>query len=252
MKKLIYCVLALLPAYLIIQGCNKLNDTVAIAGGTLKVQKTGLMINEPDTLGITDAKTSDKVVWIVSPVGSNTISTNGPVAVLTFSKAGTYTVTATVNDGKPMTTTVTVSSTIYAPPAGTTPTLLTGDQISLTPGLYKSAAADTTYIYFNAYTTNTYCATNRLNISSSITSGNYVASFINVLPYGTCTGTMATLRAGINFRQTPTVLANGTYPLTLNLNGTAYTGSIVVSTASVIFNWNYTAGVVLTNKTITR
>lgn len=252
MKKLIYCMLALLPAYLIIQSCNKLNDAVVVAGGALKVQKTEVMINQPDTLLITDAKTSDKVVWIVSPSGSNTISTNGPGAVLTFSKAGTYTVTATVNDGKPITTTIVVNTTVYAPPAGTTPTLLTGDQISLTPGLYKSAAADTTYIYFNAYTTNTYCATNRLNISSSITGGNYAASFINVLPYGTCTGTMATLHAGINFKQSPAVLANGTYPLTFNLNGTTYTGSIAVSTASIVFNWTYTSGVVLTSKTITR
>jgi len=253
MKKLIYCVLALLPAYLIIQGCNKLNDVVVTNGiSTLKVQKSEVMINQPDTLLISDAKTTDKVVWTVSPTGSNTISSNGPGAVLTFSKAGSYTVTATVNDGKPLTATITVNTTVYNQPSAPTPIALTGDQINLTPSLYKNSAADSTYIIFDTRTTTSYCLNSRLNLTASNADGNYNVSFINVLPYVTCAGVSGTLRTNINFKQGPATLSNGTYPLNIALNGTTYTGSIVVSTASIIFNWNYTTGVVLTSKTITR
>ncbi len=63
----------------------------------------------------------------------------------------------------------------------------------------------------------------------------------------------STISAGVNFTQNETkTLANGTYPLNVTLNGTTYTGSIVVATSSITFNWNYTAGVVITPKQISR
>jgi hypothetical protein len=47
-------------------------------------------------------------------------------------------------------------------------------------------------------------------------------------------------------------MVNGSYPLTVTLNDTTYTGSIAISTASVTFNWNYTKGVLITPKQIAR
>lgn len=251
MKKLIYCLFAILPAYFIIQGCNKL-DGIISANGQLTATKSEVKINEPDTLVAVDAKATDNISWIVTPGGANSISTNKNAAAIKFTQAGTYNVKASINGVNTESLTIKVNSSVYTPPAGSTTLPLTGDQMSITPGLYKSVYSDSTYIYFNFQTTNTYCVTDRLNFTGSVDAGNYQLAFNNITEFGTCTGSTSTLHGGLNFKQSAALLANGTYPLNISLNGTTYTGSIVVTSATITFNWTYTSGVVINPKIITR
>ncbi|MES2279303.1 MAG: hypothetical protein V4592_24940 [Bacteroidota bacterium] len=252
MKKLVYCLLALLPAYFIMQGCNKL-DGIITPGGQLSATKTELKINEPDTLVALKAKATDNISWLVSPSGFNTISTRDNASSMAFSKAGTYTVKASVNGTNTENLTIKVNETVYTPPVGNITVALTGDQFSLTPSLYKSVHADSTFIYFTVVSANTYCAASKLNFTYGVdASNNYALNLNSVTQLTACSGTMAPLHNVINFKQSTALLANGTYPLNVTLNGTTYTGSMVVSTANITFNWTYTSGVTLATKLITR
>jgi hypothetical protein len=116
MKKLIYCLFAILPAYFIIQGCNKL-DGVITAGGQLTATKAEVKINEPDTLVAVNAKAADNIGWIVTPSGFNSISTNANAASIKFTQAGTYNVKASVNGVNTESLNITVNTSVYAPPA---------------------------------------------------------------------------------------------------------------------------------------
>lgn len=251
MRRLAYCLLALLPAYFIIQGCNKAIDLPG-AKGQLVASKTELKINEPDALEMIGAAASDSIKWTVTPSGFDTLLTKNNTAAIVFTKAGTYTVKASVNGATPASVSITVNNDVYTGPKLNNIIPLAGDQITLTPAVYKSANADTTYIYFTAKTANYYCSTNRLNYSKSLVNGTYSLNFVNVTQYTNCTGGTSNLQTGIAFKQTAPALSNGTYPLNVVLNGTTYTGSIAVSATNVIFNWNYTTGVMITPKQVNR
>ncbi|QKJ28944.1 hypothetical protein HQ865_03970 [Mucilaginibacter mali] len=250
MKKLLYCIMALIPAYLIIQGCNKLGNVISPAG-QISATRAELKVGEIDTVLAVNAKATDNISWYVTPVGFNTISTRDNAATLVFSKAGNYTVKASIN-GSP-TDAISIKVNEAATPPANTLMSLTGDQINLVPTYYKSAHADTTYIYFTATTTKTYCASSRLNLTNSIdASGTYLLNFTNVLVYAGCSGTSSTIHNWAYFKQTPILLANGTYPLSVTLDGTTYTGTIAVTTTNVTFNWTYTSGVLIAPKVLTR
>lgn len=250
MKKLFYLIMALIPAYLIIQGCNKLGSVISPAG-QITATRAELKVGELDTLLAVNAKATDNIAWTVTPSGFNTISTKDNAAVMVFSKAGTYSVKASVNNVQTDALSIKVNE---APtPQANTLVPLTGDQISLVPTYYKSAHADTTYIYFTATTTKTYCGSSKLNLTNSIdASGAYLLNFTNVLVYAGCSGTPSTIHNWAYFKQTPILLANGTYPLSVTLDGTTYTGTIAVTTTNVTFNWTYTSGVVIAPKVLTR
>jgi hypothetical protein len=146
-----------------------------------------------------------------------------------------------------------VADSVPPPPVQYVTLPLTGDQITLTPGFFTNSVADTNYIYFKAQTTKTYCRSGKLNIAYSIDNqNNYAISFLNVTETTTCKGD-SILTAPVNFTQNqPKALANGTYPLSILLNNVTYTGSIVVSTANITFNWKYTSGVLIEPKVINR
>lgn len=250
MKKLFYCIMALVPAFIIIQGCNKLGSVISPAG-QISATRAELKVGEIDTVLAVNAKATDNIAWMVTPTGFNTISTKDNAATLVFSKAGSYTVKANIN-GSPTDALSIKVNEAPTPPANTTLTL-TGDRINLVPAYHKSALADTTYIYFTATTTKTYCGSSKLNLTNSIdASGNYLLNFTNVLQYAGCSGTPSTIHNWAYFKQTPIQLANGTYPLNVTLDGTTYTGSISVTTTNVTFNWTYTSGVVIAPKVLTR
>lgn len=250
MKKLLYCIMTLIPALLIIQACNKLGSVISPAG-QISATRAELKVGEIDTLLAVNAKATDNISWLVTPTGFNTISTNGNAAALVFSKAGTYTIKANINGSATDALSIKVNEAT-TPPSNTT-IALTGDQINLVPTYYKSARADTTYIYFTATTTKTYCASSKLNLTNSIDAGGtYLLNFTNVLQYAGCSGTAATIHNWAYFKQTPILLANGTYPLSVTLDGTTYTGSIAVTATNVTFNWTYTSGVLIAPKVLTR
>jgi hypothetical protein len=250
MKNFIYALAAVLTTLIVIQSCTKeLNPNAS--QGQLVAVKTAIKIHEPDSLALIGAQTTDVITWTVTPAGFETLITNNNTASVSFSKSGTYTINALANGGAPTSLVLTVADSVYNGPTSNVISLA-GDQIKLEPAVYKSVDGDTSYVFFKAKTTNAYCNTGRLNFTTSVTENNYAANFISVLNYGSCAGTPVPMAAGVNFNQGPAILANGTYPLSITLNGTNYTGSIIVSSADITFNWAYTNGVTISPLKISR
>jgi hypothetical protein len=145
------------------------------------------------------------------------------------------------------------SDTIVKTPPDTAQLVaLTGDKITLSPGYYQNTAGDSIGISFNAATTNRYCSNGLLKFHNAVDAiNNFSIAFLNIQEPLVCHGTGdIPMVAPVSFQRS--YLVNGSYPLKVTLNGTIYTGSIVVSASAITFNWNYTAGVVISPKTISR
>jgi hypothetical protein len=141
---------------------------------------------------------------------------------------------------------------VQTPPDTAKLVALTGDKITLSPGYYQNAAGDSVGISFNAVTTNLYCSNGLLKFHNAIdANNNYFIDFLNVQEPLVCHGTGdIPMAAAVHFQRS--YLLNGSYPLKATLNGTTYTGSIVVSASTITFNWNYTSGVIISPKTLSR
>jgi hypothetical protein len=255
MKNLTYGLVVALLALFIIQGCAKMNG-VSILKGQLVASKSTIAAGQPDSLLLVGALASDSINWSVTPSGFNTISIKHNTAVVVFNKSGVYTVKAGVAGANPASTSITVGDTVTN---RTTSIPLTGDQIILLSNYYKSQNGDTSYVYFTAETTKTYpCANSILEYTQNLdASNNFSINFIDALQpdAANCQSGSGALASGIiAFRQNPSnpYMVVGTYPLTVTLNGTTYTGSIAVSATDINFNWNYTTGVTIVPKHFTR
>jgi len=235
----------------------------------LEATHATIKIGQPDSLILINAATTDSIKWSVNPSGFNSIINWHNHAIVSFSKAGSYTVTTTVNGTGTYSYLITVTNDVYTPPGQTTTPppasgaathiSIAGDQITLLAHYSKSLKSDSAYVYFNAQTTNTYpCSNSSLNYTHSLDASNHFSiGFIDMYQPATkdCTSGNTTITSPvIPFIQSvqSTTLANGTFPLTVTLNGTIYTGSIVVSATDVTFNWTYTSGVTITPQHFTR
>lgn len=269
MKFSIYGSLTFLLAVFVISACNKDGNLAALNGklaatnkaanlagsnGQLVATSYNVKIDQPDTLKLVGANPSDSIKWSVVPAGYDTLITRNNTAQIVFTKAGSYTVKVSDNSAAPASATITVNSAVYINPNKSALVPLTGDQISLSPSYFKNKAGDSTYIYFTAKTVDYYCATGRLLFSDTLDyKNNFKLSFTGVQQLANCNTNTAMLSAGINFNQYPLVpLANGTYPLTVNLNGIAYTGNIVVTATTITFDWKYTVGVIISPQQISK
>lgn len=254
MKNLTYFLLASMLVFSIISGCKKLDNTnpktIALISG-----KTTLKINQPDSLILKDVPDAASIQWTVTPAGFNTVSTKDNIAVFTFSKAGSYTVKGALAGSNPLSASILVTDSLYTPPPPTFTNLpLTGDQITLTPYLNEDKTADTAYIYFTATTTKSYCTASRLDASAYVdNSNNYTMGFLEVSQPDDCTTGTGPVSTTIYYTQNPArALSNGTYPLTITLNGNTYNGSIEVTSTAINFNWSYTSGVIFSQTQISR
>jgi hypothetical protein len=259
MKNLTYTILAVLLAFFVIQSCNKMNDPAN--NGKIVATKTQVKMYELDSLSLVGTTTQDSVQWSVSPSGFNGLSHQGGRARVLFTKAGSYTVTASKIGGIPASIVIKVSTDSVSNPTHpidtpVTPvdtvkiTQLTGDQITLHPSIYQKT--DSVGFQFNAITTNLYCSRGTLEYSGIATPArSFQFDFLDVRGPITCTGT------NIPMVISPLPLwkiymGNGTYPLKATLNGTTYTGSVIVSATTVTFDWNYTSGIIITPKVFNR
>ncbi|MDB5115554.1 MAG: hypothetical protein JWQ79_1046 [Mucilaginibacter sp.] len=256
MKNVTYGLFAFSLALLIMQGCQK--SQIAALKGQLVAKKLTLKINEPDSLILVGAA-ADSVLWSVTPAGFNTLLKVKNKAVVTFNKAGSYTVSASANGGTPATVTITVNDSVYVPqPVYTFTPYNSGEQITLLPSYYKSKNGDTTYMYFMAQTTKSYpCGNSTMVFTKSVNENNLGINFlgINQVDAGSCQipNSHLTSQKIYFFYQGTTLSFNpGTYPLTVTLNGTTYTGSIVIAVNGITFNWDYTSGVIISPKYISR
>jgi len=261
MKKLTYAFATLLLSVLFFEACNKTGLT---SPNTREIvaTKTTIVVNKLDSLAVTNISSTDSILWTVSPTGSNTYYSRSGNAVLSFTKAGTYIVSASVNGAAPLTLTITATAAPVNPAdtvtnhSGLLP--LTGDQISLTPHYQQGPVTDSVSVWFTGTTINTYaCSNSELKFNYSLDASNhFVINFANVQQFATCTAGPSTIptRSPITFLQRfgSQYIVNGTYPLTIKLNGTTYTGSVIITTTTVTINWTYTAGITITPLVITR
>jgi hypothetical protein len=259
MKNLPYYLVALGFGLLIFLGCQK--GGLAGLNGKLVASKPTIAVNAVDSVLLVGASSSDSIHWSVTPSGFNTIGLNQNLAIITFSKPGTYTINATVTGKTPAVTTIHVTDAPVTPVTNTptTPVItqsgaisLAGEQITLLSNYYKSKLGDTTYIYFTAQTTRLYgCGNSVINYTQKLdASNNFSLNFINIQQpdAASCTKTTSTIASGIiAFKQAPSnpYMTPGTYPLAVTLAGVTYTGNIIITSTDITFNWNYTSGVTI-------
>ncbi|HEY4326605.1 MAG TPA: hypothetical protein VGN20_21650 [Mucilaginibacter sp.] len=145
------------------------------------------------------------------------------------------------------------TDTVATPPVQYATTPLTGDEITLVPHFYKSPTADSSYLYFEAHTKNSYCGTSLLHASYQLVNNNYIINFLDVIQPTPCVIGQNPVATELSFTQSPAGnVPLGTFPLNVTLNGTTYTGSIIVSSTSVSFSWAYTSGVLIAPQQISR
>jgi len=252
MKKSLYGFPALTLVLFIISACNKFGDLPGSQNGKLLASAYKVDINQPDTLLLAGAKSTDTVKWNVVPSGFDSLITQNNKALIFFKKAGKYQVSAT-DKNVTASTYFTVSDSVYQPVTTYNYIPLTGDQITLVPHFYNNPAADSSYLTLVAQTQKSYCGTSRLIAADSLINNKYGINFLYVVQPTQCTIGQSPIAAVINFTQNqPGILPNGTFPLSVTLNGTTYTGSIVATSTIITFNWNYTAGVLIAPKQISR
>lgn len=262
MKKLTFTILAALVTFFIIQGCNK--DMQPVIGvSKIKAEKLEVKVGELDTFVYTGATNTDSVKWTITPTNSS-IGTKSNVARIVFNKVGIYVVTAGKAGEVPSRIAIKVDpadpipvDTVKTPTDTTKYVPLTGDKITLGFGAGRNAnGGDTVVVTLNAVTTNTYCSRGVLQYQFNRPYINgvfgYKVDFVNVREPKVCSNTPDIPMSASNIFYSGMRLAVGSYPLIITLNGTTYSGSIVVSETQVTIDWNYTTGVIFPYKVLDR
>ncbi|MEP7232276.1 MAG: hypothetical protein ABI691_18580 [Ginsengibacter sp.] len=239
MKKVIPALTALIMMGLM--SCSK--DPVVTT--SLTATKTSAIERGEPVVFTFSASTADSVSWRVNPSQNAQIIVSGINASVKFGSSGTYIVSA-FSGSTSQASTVTVIDSIYTPPpAATTIPLQSGEQVNITASKLDSGAYSG--IIFYAQTANSYtCLSNYLLSTYTTNNNTYAIGFTGVSVPGNCTTGQA--KAGTFEYLLP--LSDGMHPLTITLNGTTYTGSIIRSGSSYTINWSYTSGVTISPSTL--
>ncbi|GAA4092721.1 hypothetical protein [Mucilaginibacter panaciglaebae] len=261
MKNFIYLSLAFLLSIALIAGCKKDHSENVLS---LIAKKTTIKYNELDTLILLGAE-NDSIKWDVNPLeGLSSLYKFGNKVVVVFTKAGTYAVTATDAGHTPLSKTITVLDQDFNPPppppqhqsGDTTINIpITGDLV-ITPTYFKVPNADSTGFKLMVQTSNTYpCGNSYLNIRSFKINDSYVVNAINIVqpPATLCTMPDTQLKGTMNFNSmaNSSIVPDNSYPLTITVGSTTYTGSITFNQTYMDITWNYTSGVIFSSKHIT-
>jgi len=215
----------------------------------LAISKNAIKIGEPVYVTTTGLPAGTKVQWTTGPNGQ--VWSSGDTATCLYTSPGTYTVKAvfttasglTPYDSSTGSITVTDSlftdtSTVHCNVIGQS-TLLPGDQISLTPISYSD-----TGLIFIAHTQASYPYSPILNCGGNHPpSGGVLECDFNSALFFPCQG--STLPAPAVGIVSFTGLTDSTFSLVFTLNGSAYSGSVTVTTTQSTITWNYTSGVTI-------
>jgi hypothetical protein len=244
-----------------IPACKKNSSSSTASTSTLTLSKTSVKMGEP--LIVQTSQTGSNLVtkWSVSPSVNSWISSTNLISVILFSSPGTYQITAnyytdssaTISYGS-SSSPVTVTDSIYIDSMATCDVIAevpinTGDQITLTPISFSD-----TGLVLLAHTQQTYGVHSPslgiIELSDS-SDGVYDFGFGGVTEYP-CngSGSPAAVPATGSVSFTGTSLTPGTHNLTIGLNGVAYQGSLVVTSTSCSFTWNYSSGIIISPLTI--
>jgi hypothetical protein len=246
---LLFSSLALFFAMIIIQGCEKTGLTAV--NPKLVASKTTLRITDIDTLVVLGAG-NDSVTWDVQPASAQIIQQKGNKISLTFLEFKTYTVTARINGGVPLS--INITNTFFNTVYTTLP--ITNENITITPTYFKSPTSDSTYFKLSAQTGKTYaCGSSVLNATKTQSNNDFVINFKNIEQpdAANCYSPNSRLILDFYFNQNPaTPYSFGTtYPLTITVGSTIYTGVITLNPTYMDIVWNYTSGVIMSSKHIT-
>ena len=242
----------LLSAFVV--ACTK-NSVSSSDKSTLTLSKASVKLGEP-LFATTNASSGSGVVtrWSVKPAVNNWISSANNKSVIVFSNPGTYVVTASYfsdsttsvpldSSYSPVTVTDSVyntnDSTIHCGAAQSI-SINSGDLITLTPLPYTSDTglvliAHTQDLYGNQYPYLSYAFTEDMM-------GGYHIDFTGVTTYpcGYTTDGATPASSVFSFNS-----ASGTHDIIITVNGTTYTGTLVVTDTSYTFTWNYASGVII-------
>jgi len=260
MKKLTFTMLAAILAFFIIQGCNKDMQPV-ISVSKIKAEKLEVKVGELDTFVYTGATNTDSVKWTITPINTS-IGTKANVARIVFNKVGIYVVTAGKAGEVPSKISIKVDpadpvippvDTAKIPNDTTSYVPLTGDNINLSFSAERNVnGGDTVLVNLSAVTTNRYCSRGVLQYQFSRPYVNgtygYKVDFLNVREPKACSSPRDIPMVAGHIFYSGMRLAYGSHPLIVTLDGTTYTGNIIVSKTGYTIDWNYTTGVVVPYK----
>ncbi len=220
--------------------CKKNDDTVS---ANLDATKTTFIKRGEPVIFTFSQSATNGVTWSVSPSANTQINASGNKASIMFGAKGSYVVTA-VTGNISASRSVSVSDSTYYTGGGETPPttvpFTTGESIKITASRIDSVS--TSGLILSALTANSYpCLSNSLLSTFTTGTNSYGINFTGVsVPGGCTTGTAKA--GGFNYLYP---VAGGTNILTINFNGTVYSGTIVKTGNSYTINWPYTKGVTI-------
>ena len=233
--------------------CTKSSSTGGSTkpSSTLTVSATSAAKGEPVTFSVPSALANTPLQWSVYPSNLTHLSAGKGQAVVLFGSAGTYHVVAGYGNGADSsadTVSVVITDSVYNPPPPVTydTTSLASDVITLTPIIDSTGQ-----LFMAAQTAKSYESPSLLYnvVSTEGWTGGLSISFYGV---GTIQGSgYSTTAYAYLFLNNNTTPSPGTYPLTVTVDGTQYTGSITVTSNGFSFTWNYTTGVIISPLQVT-
>ena len=223
-------------------GCKK--DTTVKNNPSIEASKTdAIKKGEPVQFELIQTSATGVTNWTVNPKANTQINSNGNNASVLFGLKGTYSITA-VNGTETATTIVNVSDSVYTGGGNPIPpTILSlADDEVIKIAVSRIDTNSIAGLLFLVQTTHSYtCLSNSL-ISQTIAGTNgYTIKYTGINVPGDCT-TGNAKAAGFNFLYP---ISNGTISLSIEMNGTTYSGTITKTSEGFTIDWPYSNGVII-------
>lgn len=245
--------------------CNKNNSKTpvhppATTGTKLAISQSLVKKGQALIASLPAGVSASAIHWTVFPSSVTHLTAAGNQAVILFANSGSYTITAAYGGKDSVfadsaSGVVNVSDSVYTPvPGPTFDTLsLAGEQVNLTP----TSDSNGHLIFFAQSAKNYDCSPSTFIYSMEAGAGGnggLSVRFYNVVTEsgGGCNGIKSPAYSYLFLNTLLSGWADGTYPLSVLVNGTTYTGSVTLSATNYTFSWNYQSGVTLSPLQIKR
>jgi hypothetical protein len=223
---------------------------------TIVFSKSSVKIGEPLYVTSSGGPAGTTVQWTTGTNGHVWPSANSDTATFLFTSPGTYQVKAVFHSGSNMTgydssnTNITVIDSLFTDTSTAhcdviiQKTLTADDQISLTPVSFSD-----TGLIFVAHTQNAYPHSPILDCGGNLppSGGSFECDIKSTLLFACFGSTLPSPAVGIVSFTSVTI---GTFPLIFKLNGTSYSGSLMVTNTQATITWSYNSGVTISPLTI--
>jgi hypothetical protein len=220
---------------------------------TLQVTKTSL-IKKGEPVVFTFPQAAGTVKWNVTPDANTQINASGNKSSILFGIKGSYTVSA-ISGSFTASSTVSVTDSVYngdttrtggggGTPVTTLP-FVSGEVINITVSRIDSGSVSG--LLFSAQTTNSYtCIGNSLISETTSGANSHTIKYTGIRLPEDCIGGTAKA-GGFNYLYP---ISSGTSTLTILVNGTTYSGTIIKTGTSYTINWSGAGKVLITPTTL--